>query len=112
MNATIALVEEALSSPWQGPSLHGLTISGFSPLHWSPIRQVTILLSIPSPHVAEHCGRDNGYWGAELDSTSQSLDSGPRKPKSLAKIDLGPVGFSLLLNQTSVTGGNCAARCL
>ena len=43
--------------PWQGPGLHCLTFSGLSPLHWSPIRQVTRRLSIPSPQVTEHCGR-------------------------------------------------------
>lgn len=43
-------------SPWQGPSRHGLTASGFSPLHWSPIRHVTRRRSIPSPQVTEHCG--------------------------------------------------------
>lgn len=45
------------SSPWQGPSLHGLTASGFSPWHWSPMRHVTSLLSIPSPQVTEHWRR-------------------------------------------------------
>lgn len=47
--------------PWQGPGLHGLTVSGFSPLHWSPIRQVTSRLSIPSPQVTEHCGRQQTH---------------------------------------------------
>ncbi len=40
--------------PWQGPGLQGLCDSGFSPMHWSPIRQVTRRRATPSPHDTEH----------------------------------------------------------
>lgn len=40
--------------PWQGPGLQGLCDSGFSPVHWSPMRHVTRRRATPSPQDTEH----------------------------------------------------------
>lgn len=66
-------------SPWQGPSRHGLTASGFSLLHCSPIRHVTRRLSTPSPQVTEH-------WGSA--QTSKSEDNRVTCRASLATLML------------------------
>lgn len=44
--------------PWQDPGLQGLCDSGFSPVHWSPIRHVTERRATPSPQVTEHWEMD------------------------------------------------------